>query len=306
MADMTAMTETERKTEPKHFRLRDLPDELQAKIYQKYFEGTKLILTTYDPASGKLKFKGIPSLNLELVSHYAHSEATKARSQMTDDILVVSDVHILHNEGFALFVDDPRYSWVRNHIQKLQFKETRSPCFGRVDWKPLIARCAQLQEVDVWTTGGRRTMPFRIADAQCAGSFSPTPSKDVAQGDMRRILADDQMPAQTIGLFSPGSLSKLLAQRSARYKATFHDGTIYLDMNGRKLFADVSLRRLQAQCNSSNRASSQHIEAFYGSKAPSTKRTLMILDPMSKSWFDELDKAGEAEAFRKRGGLIIG
>lgn len=84
---------TERTTEPEHFQLRDLPDELQVKVYQKYFEGTILILQSYHQASGTLKFTGIPSLNLELVCHDVHSEAEKARSQMTGDVLIIKSTH---------------------------------------------------------------------------------------------------------------------------------------------------------------------------------------------------------------------
>ena len=304
MADSTAMTE--RTTEPKHFRLRDLPGELQIKIYQKYFEGSRLTLKGHHHASGKLKFYGIPSLNLEMVCHDMHIEARKARSQKTGDILVVWDVHILNNGDFTKFVDDPMYSWVRSHIQKLDFRGTHLPLSGGVDWKPVIARCARLQEFDVWITVTTVVMPFRIADAQCTGFFPPAPSKDVAQDVMRNLLATDRIAIQAIGSFSPVLLRKLLAQRSARYKVTFDHGVIYSDLEGRRLLTDVSLCEPRGQRVFADRVSSQLTDALIDSKAPSMKRMLQFCDPTVESWFNELDWAGEAEAFRKRGGIIIG
>ncbi|KAK5083248.1 hypothetical protein LTR70_007964 [Exophiala xenobiotica] len=238
MADSTAITE--RMTESKHFRLPDLPDELQVKIYQKYFEGTNLTITRYHQASGNLRFGGIPSLDLELVCYDMHIEARKARSQMTLGTMVVAEGNDFNNGDFAKFVDDNRYSWVRNHIQKLQFWGTRLPTSAPVNWEPLIARCVQLREVDVFIPNRPIVAYLDIADAQGSGSFSPFSGKDSGQRLVRRILARAQPSVRSLSPFGLDSFRTILVQRSAQCKVVAHYGNIYIDMDGRELLADLT------------------------------------------------------------------
>lgn len=74
---------------PRPFRLLTLPPELQVLVYRKYFEGTELTITHYDKQAAEFKFKGMPSLNIELVSRSVHTEARRARIDETHTQLTV-------------------------------------------------------------------------------------------------------------------------------------------------------------------------------------------------------------------------
>jgi len=245
MADSTATSQ--RTTRLNHFRLRDLPDESQIKIYQKYFEGSQLILEDYDRVTGKLKFTGIPSLDLELDSHDVHIEAKKARNQMTGDTLAVVHKRIFLDGSLAEFLSDSRYFWVRGHIRMLQIQATYSSSFiSEVGWKlaVLISRCAQLREIDIRLTR-LRSCSVTMSVLQEPDILSYTRTKSLVQYAMRYAMAYGQtLVVSVLDLVRLKYLCTLLAQRSTEYKVTLHDMTMYCNcLDGAAFFTDVSLRK---------------------------------------------------------------
>lgn len=71
------------------FLLLELPTELQINFYKTYFRDTAITTTGFDKENKRLKFQGMPGLNLELVSRSMRAEASNPRTQGMDRGLLV-------------------------------------------------------------------------------------------------------------------------------------------------------------------------------------------------------------------------
>lgn len=238
MPDARVATETD----PPPFRLQDLPDELQIKVYQKYFEGTRLKLDKYEGSANKLLFSGMPSLNVELVCRDMHIEARKARSQQTHRYLITCETHMLSPKALDLFTEDARYVWIREHIDMLLLRDIARPLHEPMDWDRLVERCPRLQRVTLllqrplW-----RANQLKIADEYCPASFTYVRSRDRVKTNLRKQLRMEEHSARIMEAFDPDALCRILAQRTPQYRVVLFSANMFTDAGSIDLYRAVSL-----------------------------------------------------------------
>ena len=128
------------------FRLLDLPQKIQDKIYEKYLEGSSLqvkCVSTCQPqgfqasptceykrstllqtlAQHVLVFEGLPSLDIELVSRKVCGDVRKVRNETVSHTLAVKDMSCRVGSDVQRLFIDTKYDWVREHVDKVIFDD---------------------------------------------------------------------------------------------------------------------------------------------------------------------------------------
>jgi len=101
---------------PQRFRILDLPEDLQLRIYHLYFSCSKLKLVGNDDEG--LRFEGTPNLSIEQPSRSVHLDARKTHEKCTPRTLVLTGEFF--KSHLPTFTQDARYSWIRNHIDTFE------------------------------------------------------------------------------------------------------------------------------------------------------------------------------------------
>ncbi|KAK5946664.1 hypothetical protein PMZ80_000807 [Knufia obscura] len=147
------------------FRLLDLPQEIQDRIYELYFEDATITIehieTLYDnhdqaedPETSddnaphiKVKVSDIPSLSIDLVSRKVHLDALAARNRTISDILQLQTAVDMPQKHLLLEVaENAKYEWVRNHVTCLKFMDDNF-LYEFPDWQRFLQNFPYLRYI---------------------------------------------------------------------------------------------------------------------------------------------------------------
>ena len=153
------------------FRFLDLPQEIQDNIYAKYFEDIAPAFRartdcdwecTYGDAEvgfpdHDFAVIGKPNLAIDLVSRKVCGDARTARNKDMSRTLVIGKLTCDADGDIGAFCFDPKYFWLRNHIETLVFDKCLQGNFELV--APIVAQFPSVRNVEV-----RALTPFSTED----------------------------------------------------------------------------------------------------------------------------------------------
>jgi len=178
-------------TDLQPFRLQDLPPELRGQVCRQYFNGTELTLTIHGHEPGQLCFKGMPSLDLELVCQSMCGEARKARTQQVSRHLTFAEP--LLDGSIDKLLQDEQYTWVRNHIRVLTLRNILTPSGESIDWILFAETWPQLRGVNICAAVEPVVLPLSITGDAFASTVLGRTTKDIVRQILRSILADEEV-----------------------------------------------------------------------------------------------------------------
>lgn len=129
------------------FRLLDLPQEVQDKVYEKYFEDTPALIPNRNTK--------LTSLNVDLTSRKVMQDARRARDKVWPNLLEGAAASFL--DLMARSKNQPDYRWLKNHIREIKIKshcaDYTQPNFSLppdqvfAGWHKVISNCPNLRHI---------------------------------------------------------------------------------------------------------------------------------------------------------------